>query len=118
MHFDYDLDIKLNPDKYDTKISIESHYYTVLLSDDFTRFLVKIFSVFSSSKYYLNRYDIDKIFETVYGKLSRQARRKLFRRLPLPARRAGATSNKRLAAVLDVSLAATSVITISSARIS
>jgi len=67
MHFDYDLDIKLNPDKFDTRISIEHQYYTVLLSDEFTKFLVKIFSVFSSNKYYLNRYDIHRIFETVYG---------------------------------------------------
>lgn len=74
MHFDYDLDIKLNPDKFDTKISIEGEYYTIMLSEEFSKFLARVFSVFSSNKYFLNRYDIDKIFQPVYGKLIRSPR--------------------------------------------
>ena len=73
MHFDYDLDIKLNADKFDTKISVEDNYYTVLITDEFTKFLIKIFSVFSSNKYFLNRYDLHKVFETIHGRIIRSS---------------------------------------------
>lgn len=116
MHFDYDLDIKLNPDKFDTKISVDAERHTITLSEEFVRFLTRIFSVFSSSKYYLNRYDIDKVFETVYGALTRPPRGELLRGLPLPARGARATGHQGLAPLLDVSSPATSATTTSSAR--
>lgn len=83
MHFDYDLDIKLNPDKFDTKVSTEADYYTILLSDEFNKFLLRIFGVFSSNKYFLNRYDIDLIFEPVYGGIIRPTCRELFCRFPV-----------------------------------
>ena len=102
MHFDYDLDIKLNPEKFDTKIYIEGNYYSIFLSDEFNKFLLKIFSVFSSNKYYLNRYDIHRIFETVYGKLIRSTCGKLFRRFSFSERRIVAIIYEGLAFILDV----------------
>ena len=56
--YGYDIDLKLNLTDEMTEIKGIKDYYTLKLSKKFDLFLKKIFSQYSSNKYWLNFNDI------------------------------------------------------------
>lgn len=64
--YGYDYDLKLSVDEEEIKVVGANEYYCVLLGKKFEKFLDRIFGHFSSNKYWLNKGDIERIFESVY----------------------------------------------------
>ena len=63
--YGYDIDLKLNLSDDETQIKDIKNYFSLKLSKKYKNFLIKIFSLFSSNKYWLNYNDICSIFDTL-----------------------------------------------------
>ena len=71
-HFHYNMEIRLNTNEFDTKLSIKKQFFVFILSQPFEVFLKRVFNFHSTNGKTLNKEDCMTVLDIIHGRLIRE----------------------------------------------